>query len=82
VIQERVIGTSLQNVYYKLPLGDKLKIATLVTDLMLKIGDIIMEKPGRVAAKQVARPTIIESITTDTECVLWYWDFGTLLLEI
>lgn len=54
VLQGRLPGRELQEVYYGLPLSEKLKITSLVADLLLKIESITLEKPGRLIGTRPA----------------------------
>jgi len=48
VLQARVPGHTLQSVFYDLPLAEKLQITTSVAELVMKLGKIKLDKPGRL----------------------------------
>jgi hypothetical protein len=48
VLQARLPGQSIQMVFYQLPLAEKLQITTLVAELVMKLENIVLEKPGRL----------------------------------
>jgi hypothetical protein len=50
VLQERIAGTLMEDVFYDLPLAEKLKITTKVAELMMKMESIKLANPGRVVA--------------------------------
>jgi len=55
MIQERFPGQTMDQVYYELPLAEKLQITTNIAELMLRLEAIPMEKPGRLVAKKDLR---------------------------
>jgi hypothetical protein len=50
ILQERLPGQRLDDVYYKLPLSEKLQITTMVAELMQKLETLKLDEPGRIAA--------------------------------
>ncbi|TGO16996.1 hypothetical protein BPAE_0457g00060 [Botrytis paeoniae] len=52
VLQERITGQPLSDVFPTLPLAEKLELTTLVTRLFIKMEDITFEEPGVLAGAQ------------------------------
>jgi hypothetical protein len=48
VLQERIDGVALQNIFYILPLTEKLQIASAVAGMFLQLESVALEKPGRL----------------------------------
>jgi len=48
VLMERLQGTCVQDVFYNLPLPEKLQITTIVAELLIKLESIGLDKPGRL----------------------------------
>lgn len=51
VLQERLPGVPAADIFYKLPLAEKLQITTLVAETLTKLESIKFDRPGRLAAK-------------------------------
>ncbi|KAF7910214.1 uncharacterized protein EAE98_012169 [Botrytis deweyae] len=52
VLQEKITGQPLSDVFPTLPLAEKLELTTLVTQLLIKMEDITIEDPGVLAGAQ------------------------------
>ncbi|KAN0093868.1 hypothetical protein V8E51_017052 [Hyaloscypha variabilis] len=48
VLQGRIEGGSVQDIYYTLPLAEKLQITTAVAKVLLQLESLTLEKPGRL----------------------------------
>ena len=48
VLQQRLRGKSIPNVFYDLPMSEKLQITKLVAELLIKMESIKLDKPGRL----------------------------------
>ncbi|TVY18959.1 hypothetical protein LARI1_G002453 [Lachnellula arida] len=51
VLQERLPGVPAADIFYTLPLAEKLQITTLVAETLTKLESIKFDRPGRLAAK-------------------------------
>ncbi|KAL2063320.1 hypothetical protein VTL71DRAFT_5125 [Oculimacula yallundae] len=52
VLQNRLQGTTVDDVYYQLPVAEKLEIATAVAEMLLKIESVTFEKLGRLVGTE------------------------------
>lgn len=57
VLQERIQGTAASLEYYDLPVAERLEIASLVADLLIKMESISFGRPGRIAGTQTLVPS-------------------------
>lgn len=48
VLQERIDGSSIQDIFYTLPLFEKLQITRAVAKMLLQLESITLERPGRL----------------------------------
>ncbi|KAE9368667.1 hypothetical protein N431DRAFT_561037 [Stipitochalara longipes BDJ] len=48
VLQERIDGVAVQDVFYTLPLAEKLQITTAVAKTLLQLESVALERPGRL----------------------------------
>jgi len=48
VLQQRIDGTSIQDIFYTLPLSEKLQVARAVAEMLLQLESITLERPGRL----------------------------------
>ncbi|KAF7888718.1 uncharacterized protein EAF02_003259 [Botrytis sinoallii] len=53
VLQEKITGQPLSDVFPTLPLAEKLELTTLVTRLLIKMEDITFEDPGVLSGAQL-----------------------------
>ncbi|TVY93238.1 hypothetical protein LAWI1_G002368 [Lachnellula willkommii] len=66
VLQTRIPGERIQDVFYKLPMPEKLQLTTKIAELVTKLTNIGLKKPGRLIGKRTlpdacASPPAIES---------------------
>jgi hypothetical protein len=47
VLQERIPGTCAGDIFYELPLSEKLQIMTLVAEMLIELESVGFDKPGR-----------------------------------
>ncbi|TVY53620.1 hypothetical protein LCER1_G006573 [Lachnellula cervina] len=59
VLQERLAGVPAGDVFYTLPLAEKLQITTLVAETLTKLESIRLEKPGRLGTNGSLAPKYI-----------------------
>ncbi|TVY80380.1 hypothetical protein LSUE1_G005032 [Lachnellula suecica] len=52
VLQDRLTGKRVQDVFYELPLSEKLQFATVVAELVAKLNGIRLNKPGRLIGRR------------------------------
>ncbi|CAG8981064.1 hypothetical protein HYALB_00008218 [Hymenoscyphus albidus] len=52
VLQEQIPGKQIQEVFYKLPICEKLQITTQVAEIITKLEATVLEKPGRLIGKR------------------------------
>ncbi|KAF4617039.1 hypothetical protein G7Y89_g15110 [Cudoniella acicularis] len=55
-LQRRIHGVPIEEVFYDLPLAEKLQITTLVAELLLKMETVRFEQPGRLRANGTLPP--------------------------
>ncbi|KAH6669529.1 hypothetical protein B0J14DRAFT_598897 [Halenospora varia] len=69
VVQERIQGSAIADVFYELPLAEKLQIVGIVAELLIKLEDVAFDKPGRltgsqdIPSKSVGPPPELKDIT-------------------
>lgn len=52
VLQQRLPGRSLQDVFFELPLDEKLEVTTMIAQFLLKMENISFSKPGLLTGTQ------------------------------
>ncbi|TVY37866.1 hypothetical protein LOCC1_G007395 [Lachnellula occidentalis] len=52
VLQTRIPGERIQDVFYKLPMSEKLQLTTKIAELVTKLTNIGLTKPGRLIGKR------------------------------
>ncbi|CZT47068.1 uncharacterized protein RSE6_07594 [Rhynchosporium secalis] len=52
VVQTKLQGASLHDVYYQLPLTERLEVATSVAEMLLSLESITFENPGRLTGTE------------------------------
>jgi len=48
VLQERIDGIAIQDIFYTLPISQKLEITTVVAKMLIQLETVTLEKPGRL----------------------------------
>lgn len=70
VLQERIVGQPIQDVFYELPLSEKLRLTTVVAELVTKMSAISFEKPGRLIGKRNIPNVWNNSSSAESEIVI------------